>query len=88
MSKVKSETESEVMNLLMQMECSLVGHDSSLPAKPGFVFPEKKKVILVNGCFWYQHPDLERAARPASNRNPLWTPGGNESLDQQVGRYL
>lgn len=30
-------------------------HDSRLPGKPDLVFPRRKKVIFVNGCFWHGH---------------------------------
>ena len=32
-------------------------HRKDLPGKPDLVFPSKKKVIFVHGCFWHQHPD-------------------------------
>lgn len=40
-----------------------------LPGKPDLVFPGRRKVVFVHGCFWHQHP-LERCAdgrRPKSN---------------------
>jgi DNA mismatch endonuclease (patch repair protein) len=30
-------------------------HDRTLPGKPDLVFPGRKKVIFVNGCFWHGH---------------------------------
>lgn len=30
-------------------------HDRSLPGKPDLVFPGRKAVIFVNGCFWHGH---------------------------------
>lgn len=30
-------------------------HRKDLPGKPDIVFPSKKKVIFVHGCFWHQH---------------------------------
>jgi DNA mismatch endonuclease (patch repair protein) len=30
-------------------------HEKNLPGKPDIVFLGKKKVILVNGCFWHMH---------------------------------
>lgn len=30
-------------------------HRNDLPGKPDLVFPSRKKVILVNGCFWHSH---------------------------------
>ena len=28
-----------------------------LPGKPDMIFPGKKKVIMIHGCFWHQHDD-------------------------------
>ncbi|WP_319396352.1 very short patch repair endonuclease [uncultured Desulfobacter sp.] len=30
-------------------------HYKNLPGKPDIVFPRKKKVIFINGCFWHRH---------------------------------
>jgi len=30
-------------------------HSKNLPGKPDLVFPGRKKVIFVNGCFWHFH---------------------------------
>jgi DNA mismatch endonuclease, patch repair protein len=39
---------------------------STLFGKPDFVFPKKRLVIFVDGCFWHGHPVLCRL--PATNR--------------------
>jgi DNA mismatch endonuclease, patch repair protein len=44
-------------------------HRKDLPGKPDLVFPGRKKVIFVHGCFWHQH-ELEQCLdgrRPKSN---------------------
>ena len=30
-------------------------HNGALPGKPDLVFPSRKAVIFVNGCFWHGH---------------------------------
>ncbi|MBI2418781.1 MAG: DNA mismatch endonuclease Vsr [Ignavibacteriales bacterium] len=30
-------------------------HVKNLPGKPDIVFPKRKKIIFVNGCFWHMH---------------------------------
>lgn len=30
-------------------------HDRKLPGKPDLVFPRRRAVIFVNGCFWHGH---------------------------------
>ena len=50
-------------------------HRKDLPGKPDLVFPARRKVILVHGCFWHQHadPGCKIARRPKSNRE-YWLP--------------
>lgn len=42
-------------------------HASDLPGRPDLVFRSRRKVVLVHGCFWHQHHNCERAAKPTSN---------------------
>ena len=46
-------------------------HCKDLPGKPDLVFPSRRKVIFVRGCFWHQHADpaCEIARRPWSNQH-------------------
>ena len=30
-------------------------HDPTLPGTPDIVFPRRRKVIFLHGCFWHQH---------------------------------
>ena len=50
-------------------------HRKDLPGKPDLVFPGRRKVIFVHGCFWHQHSDAacRIARRPKSNRH-YWLP--------------
>lgn len=43
-------------------------HRKDLPGTPDLVFPTRKSVIFIHGCFWHGH-DCARAALPSSNRN-------------------
>ncbi|MBF6183333.1 very short patch repair endonuclease [Nocardia otitidiscaviarum] len=56
-------------------------HDQRLPGKPDVVFPNRRLVLFVHGCFWHQHPGCEAANRPASNTD-YWT----RKLDSNVAR--
>lgn len=46
-------------------------HDERLPGKPDLVFPSRRKVILVHGCFWHQHSC--KNVTPTSNIE-FWEP--------------
>jgi len=58
-------------------------HYKNLPGKPDIVFPGRKKVIFVHGCFWHRH-DCRYFKWPASNaefwRNKI---EGNVLRDQK-----
>jgi len=47
-------------------------HCRDLPGKPDLVFPSRKKVIFVNGCFWHRHPGCPYAYTPKT-RVEFWT---------------
>lgn len=46
-----------VRRLVHQMGYRYRLHSDKLPGKPDLVFPSRRKVILVHGCFWHQHDD-------------------------------
>jgi DNA mismatch endonuclease (patch repair protein) len=50
-------------------------HRKDLPGNPDLVFPSRRKVIFVHGCFWHQHPDpaCKAAHAPRSNTG-YWGP--------------
>lgn len=50
-------------------------HRHDLPGRPDMVFPGRRKVIFVHGCFWHQHPDsnCKLAHKPQSNSS-YWGP--------------
>ncbi|HXX23609.1 MAG TPA: DNA mismatch endonuclease Vsr [Terriglobia bacterium] len=49
-------------------------HSKELPGKPDLVFPKKRKVIFVHGCFWHLHPSKScKDARIPKSRVKYWT---------------
>jgi DNA mismatch endonuclease (patch repair protein) len=56
-------------------------HRRDLPGSPDLVFPGRRKVIFVHGCFWHQHPGCHLARRPKSR--PEYWPA---KLDRNVER--
>lgn len=42
-------------------------HSNKLPGHPDLVFPGRKKVIFVNGCFWHGHEDCRYGSLPKTN---------------------
>ncbi len=75
--------EMTVRRLLHSMGYRYRLHRRDLPGKPDLVFPGRRKVIFVHGCFWHQHadPSCKIVRRPKSNRE-YWLP----KLEQNVIR--
>ena len=42
-------------------------HRSNLPGSPDMIFPRRKTVLFVHGCFWHRHENCSRATTPKSN---------------------
>lgn len=59
-------------------------HDRRLPGTPDLVFPGRRKVVLVHGCFWHRHEDCALARLPKTRRD-FWEPKlrGNKERDQR-----
>lgn len=50
-------------------------HRKDLPGKPDLVFPSRRKVIFIHGCFWHRHPDSGcKLARLPKSRLDFWRP--------------
>lgn len=43
-------------------------HRKDLPGKPDLVFPGRKKIIFVHGCFWHGHQCKRGNRIPKKNR--------------------
>ena len=48
-------------------------HRKDLPGNPDMVFPGRRKVIFVHGCFWHQHEACNHGHIPKSNKS-YWIP--------------
>ncbi len=46
-------------------------HVKTLPGTPDLVFPSRKAVIFMHGCFWHRHQDC-RLARMPKSRVAFW----------------
>lgn len=58
-------------------------HRRDLPGSPDLVFPGRRAVVFVHGCFWHRHPEpgCWRARLPKS-RLDFWVP----KLEANVAR--
>ena len=87
MSRVKSKgmkPEMKVRRLLHGLGYRYRLHRSDLPGRPDLVFPSRRKVVFVNGCFWHYHRGCKHVRVPASNRD-YWVGKleGNRERDER-----
>jgi DNA mismatch endonuclease (patch repair protein) len=61
-----------VRSLLYRMGYRFRLHIKDLPGCPDIVFPRRRKVIFVHGCFWHSHRKCKKATIPKSNVS-FWT---------------
>ena len=79
-SRVMSHVKSKGMKPEMQVRRLLHGlgyryrlHRADMPGRPDLVFPSRRKVVFVNGCFWHKHSGCPRVRIPVTNRD-YWLP--------------
>jgi DNA mismatch endonuclease (patch repair protein) len=77
-----------VRRLLHRLGYRYVLHDKRLPGRPDLVFPSRKKVILVHGCFWHGH-SCKLGTIPKTN-SEFWREkfAANEARDQRQAAAL
>lgn len=63
-------------------------HRADIPGKPDIVFPARKRVVLVHGCFWHQHAC--KLGRVPKGNQSYWVPklARNMQRDKDVRRQL
>ncbi len=61
--------EMKVRRLLHSLGYRYRLHSPGLPGCPDLVFPARRKVIFVNGCFWHKHIGCKRVRIPNTNRD-------------------
>ena len=47
-------------------------HRKDLPGNPDLVFPKRRKIIFVHGCFWHGHDCKAGRKQPKANQE-YWT---------------
>ena len=64
-------------------------HRKELPGRPDLVFPSRRIVVFVHGCFWHQHPGCRKAKLPET-RAAFWREKllSNVQRDQKVQQAL
>lgn len=65
--------EIKVRKLLFQLGYRYRLHRGDLPGHPDIVFPGRRALIFIHGCFWHGHHCRRGDRKPASNRD-YWLP--------------
>jgi len=48
-------------------------HRKDLPGKPDMVFPSRRAVVFIHGCFWHMHPaPICKDARAPKSNTDYW----------------
>jgi DNA mismatch endonuclease, patch repair protein len=59
--------ELKVRSLIHKLGYRFRLHSKTLPGKPDLVFPSRKKIVFVHGCFWHAHSGCPKGRPPKSN---------------------
>lgn len=64
-------------------------HDRALPGRPDLVFPSRRSVLFVHGCFWHRHDCALGRPQPANNA-AFWADKlqGNVRRDREARERL
>ncbi len=95
MSRVRSKNtkpELQIRRLVWSLGYRYRLHSKKLPGRPDIVFPGRKKVIFIHGCYWHQHDNCRQYRMPRSKLD-FWLPKleGNKKRDvfnQQMLREM
>lgn len=59
-------------------------HREDLPGKPDLVFPGRRAIIFVHGCFWHRHAGCQDCSAPKSRRE-YWEPKFAATVARDAG---
>jgi DNA mismatch endonuclease (patch repair protein) len=81
--------ERAVRSLLHGMGYRYRLHSRGLPGRPDIVFPGRRAVVFVHGCFWHGHDGCRLAAKPKT-RDEWWRAkiGTNKERDMRAEAAL
>jgi DNA mismatch endonuclease (patch repair protein) len=91
MSRIRgkdTKPELAVRRMLHSMGYRFRLHRKDLPGRPDIVFPGRRKVIFVHGCFWHGHGC--KIGRPPGSRLEYWGPKieANRTRDRRKSAEL
>jgi DNA mismatch endonuclease, patch repair protein len=81
--------ERRVRSLLHRLGYRFRLHRKDLPGRPDIVFPSRRKVVLVHGCYWHVHDCKYGRVQPKTNAD-FWQQKRLRTVrrDQEVQEML
>ena len=58
-------------------------HRSDLPGSPDLLFPGRKTVLFVHGCFWHRHENCPKATTPKTNTD-YWSRKFRRNIERDM----
>jgi DNA mismatch endonuclease (patch repair protein) len=86
MSKIRAantKPEMQVRRMVHQEGYRYLLHDKRLPGKPDLVFPGRRKVIFVHGCFWHHHVCRAGQYTPKTNAE-FWSAKRQRNVERDA----
>jgi DNA mismatch endonuclease (patch repair protein) len=64
-------------------------HAANLPGRPDLVFPSRRSVIFIHGCFWHRHAGCSKTTSPKT-RAAFWRKKfeANKLRDRKAAKEL
>jgi DNA mismatch endonuclease, patch repair protein len=56
-------------------------HRRDLPGCPDMIFPSRKELIFINGCYWHRHSCKKGRSMPATRKN-FWTSKFDRTIER------
>ncbi|MBX5463435.1 MAG: DNA mismatch endonuclease Vsr [Steroidobacteraceae bacterium] len=81
--KTNTKPELIVRKLVHRMGHRFRLHRRDLPGTPDLVFPGRKKVIFVHGCFWHRHNCKAGRKKPSKNVE-YWLPKLKRNVERDA----
>lgn len=82
-----SKPEMAVRRLLHRFGYRYRLHRRDLSGTPDIVFPSRRKVVFVHGCFWHRHPGCKAASTPKT-RPEFWQRKFRDNIERDTRKIV
>jgi DNA mismatch endonuclease (patch repair protein) len=75
-----------IRKIISSLKFRYGSHRKDLPGCPDIVFPKRKKVIFINGCFWHRHTCKKGRSMPIT-RKQFWQKKFKGTIERDKHNY-